>query len=1014
MVRTNEPVRAARLPQRRSSSPRADRLKGFLALVAILAIVGGVPYILLRFFGTPWPDKMPSSSMLFSELSIETVLGIIAFFIWIAWLHFVICLIAEAVAEIRGHGLSPRIPFGGGSQTMARRLIGTVVLIAAGAGVSLPVASAVTTTGPGAQTSVTVTQGGEQGSVPQFRQTEARSTVLSGNQTKTTTYTGVRTNHDHNGQVIKYTEVRPPAGRNYDCLWDIAERYLGEGRRYKEIYDLNKNKLQPDGRRLTNPDLILPGWQVRLPADAKGAGVHTVRVNIDDHSNTKLSSGSKVTTGSKVSTGHKTTTGSKTTTKVTTGTGRTKTTGTKTMPGPSRWSEQGTESGSTVTIGNAKTDPGAKNVKPGEPGVTAGAHVPGTSQNEPGDPAAGGTQVPEATPVAIDSGFSLTDAGIYGFGATLLAAGLALALKRRRGWALGPGPKAAGHRQTEVGLRLASDIPTAQFVDNALRKLGADMTQSERPMPTVVAALVTDRALTLVLDPYEAQSAPPGPWRAIAEGTRWTLRRGYAPTGDVNAPAPYPTLVTIGQNADGATVLVDLDTANGIVSFGGVNNPSRDVVGSLAVELATNLWSEGAHISMVGFGGDLSSLAPSRLSYWVRLDDAIAAVGQRTDAQAQACARREVSSVAEARMAYPDPVLWGAEIIFVSALPSPEEQDQLNRLATDHQRSIAVVVVGDVISSPWRFVVDEKNQAVCRLLGLEVDAHSINPEQFVDLVGLFDAAEFDARDKRRADQDMPAYEFSATDLSQPAPVEVDLLGAVEVDARGTIEDGRSTLSTEIIAFLASQDYGVHPNVLAGAIWPRGISDELRDAALDHTRRWVGVDAMYADESGRWMLNRSIVRVDWDVFRTLAKQATMMDDPRGPLSTALSLVHGTAWSNLPAGRYSWLAASGIERRMVESVVDAALQLAESALTHNDGNLARTALQTGLSFSPASEELWRATLRLASHFGTTTDVTNVAGQLYAALGKHGGPRGPEAETDALVDELLPGYHRPAAVA
>ena len=68
----------------------------------------------------------------------------------------------------------------------------------------------------------------------------------------------------------------------------------------------------------------------------------------------------------------------------------------------------------------------------------------------------------------------------------------------------------------------------------------------------------------------------------------------------------------------------------------------------------------------------------------------------------------------------------------------------------------------------------------------------------------------------------------------------------------------------------------------------------------------------------------------------------------------------------------------------------------------------------SGSPASEELWRATLRLAAHFGTTADVTNVAGQMYAALTRHGGPRGPEAETDALVDELLPGYHRPAQVA
>jgi hypothetical protein len=240
MVRTSEPVRSARLPQRRSGNPAADRLKGFVSLLAILAIVGGVPYVLLTFFGTPWPDKMPNRDMLFSELSAETVLGIIAFFIWVAWLHFVICLIAEAVSEVRGHGLSPRIPLGGGSQTLARRLITGVVLIAGAASVTLPTASAVTTS-LSAPTSVSATHGGDtQRST--FLETEARSKVLSG-----ATHTGVRTNNDQAGQVIKYTEVRPPQGRNYDCLWDIAERYLGEGRRYKEIYDLNHNSCSRTG-----------------------------------------------------------------------------------------------------------------------------------------------------------------------------------------------------------------------------------------------------------------------------------------------------------------------------------------------------------------------------------------------------------------------------------------------------------------------------------------------------------------------------------------------------------------------------------------------------------------------------------------------------------------------------------------------------------------------------------------------------------------------------------------------
>ncbi|MEV6286379.1 hypothetical protein [Kribbella sp. NPDC051770] len=993
MVKTTDPVRSARLPQRSAGSAAADRVKGFVSLLAVLAIVGGVPYVLVTFFGKPWPDEMPSRDVLFSELSIETVLGIIGVVVWLAWAHFVVCLVAEAVAEVRGHGLSPRIPLGGGSQTLARRLVSGVVLIAGAASVTLPVASAVTTSGV-APTSISVSQGGDD-SVSTYRQTEKRSTVLSGG------HTGVRTNNDQSGQVVKYTEVRPPEGRNYDCLWDIAERYLGEGRRYKEIYDLNKNKLQPDGRRLTNPDLIMPGWQVRLPADAKGPGVHTVRVAIDTKVQQQDDKLSPDTTDTKEKVTPKVP--AKPTVKAST----------DAKPGTgSRWfEEEGVEKPSSIAIGSGA---GVKDTKPADPTVDATRpHGPGTTQAQPGDPAAGGTTVPVAVAESGD-GISATEAGIYGFGATLLAAGLAVALKRRRGWALGPGPKSAANRQTEVDLRLAADVPTARFVDNSLRQLGASMTEANRLMPVVVAALVTDRALTLVLEPGESQAPPPAPWQVIADGRRWVLRRAYAPTSEVTAPAPYPTLVTIGRNADGATVLVDLDTARGVVSFGGVTNASRDVVGSLAAELATNLWSEGAHVSMVGFGDDLSSLAPARLSYWTRLDDAVQQVTRRTDAQVQACARRDADSVATVRMAQPDAVLWGPEIIFVSAPPSLEEQQQLARLAADPKRCVAVVVVGDVLDAPWRFVVDEKNQAVCRLLGLEVDAHSINPAQFADLVALFETAESEARDKRRVEQDMPAYEFSSTDLSQAAPVEVDLLGPVEVDARGPIDEGRVQLATEIVAFLASQDYGVHPNVLAGSIWPRGISDELRNAALEHTRQWVGVDAMYADESGRWMLNRSVVRVDWDVFRTLAKQSELMDDPRQPLSTALSLVHGQAWSGLPAGRYSWLAASGIERRMAEAVVDAALKLAEASLRHNDGNLARTALQTGLSFAPASEELWRATLRLASHFGTSEDVSTIAGQMYAALAKHGGPRGAEPETDHLVDELLPGYRRPAQVA
>lgn len=44
-----------------------------------------------------------------------------------------------------------------------------------------------------------------------------------------------------------------------DCLWNIAKKYLGDGSRYTEIYELNKDKI-------TNPNLIYPNQVLTLPS----------------------------------------------------------------------------------------------------------------------------------------------------------------------------------------------------------------------------------------------------------------------------------------------------------------------------------------------------------------------------------------------------------------------------------------------------------------------------------------------------------------------------------------------------------------------------------------------------------------------------------------------------------------------------------------------------------------------------------------------------------------------------
>lgn len=58
---------------------------------------------------------------------------------------------------------------------------------------------------------------------------------------------------DNREQPQTYTVV------SGDCLWTIAQRHLGDGSRYTEIYELNKDMIK-------NPSLISVGQVLKLPA----------------------------------------------------------------------------------------------------------------------------------------------------------------------------------------------------------------------------------------------------------------------------------------------------------------------------------------------------------------------------------------------------------------------------------------------------------------------------------------------------------------------------------------------------------------------------------------------------------------------------------------------------------------------------------------------------------------------------------------------------------------------------
>jgi len=74
-------------------------------------------------------------------------------------------------------------------------------------------------------------------------------------------YGSRQTNHD---SVFASSRSQPPTARTYtvksgDTLWGIAQKHLGNGRRYTEIHTINKPPLS------SNPNLIQPGQVLKLP-----------------------------------------------------------------------------------------------------------------------------------------------------------------------------------------------------------------------------------------------------------------------------------------------------------------------------------------------------------------------------------------------------------------------------------------------------------------------------------------------------------------------------------------------------------------------------------------------------------------------------------------------------------------------------------------------------------------------------------------------------------------------------
>jgi len=72
---------------------------------------------------------------------------------------------------------------------------------------------------------------------------------------------------------VKYFIVPHAANPDDITLFRIAEQALGDGRRFQEIFTLNRGRPRPDGTPFDDPAAIEPGQVLQLPDDARDPAV---------------------------------------------------------------------------------------------------------------------------------------------------------------------------------------------------------------------------------------------------------------------------------------------------------------------------------------------------------------------------------------------------------------------------------------------------------------------------------------------------------------------------------------------------------------------------------------------------------------------------------------------------------------------------------------------------------------------------------------------------------------------
>ncbi|MHA6622897.1 LysM peptidoglycan-binding domain-containing protein [Pseudonocardia sp. DLS-67] len=1030
------------------------------AAVAILGIVAGVPAVLWMVarvaFAVDWPAPEDLLALLVRPDDGRLLVGFLLLVGAAAWAQLTLSLIAEFVGVVR-HRPTVRVELPGLrlSRTIAALLVGALLSVGSATASAAPAplsAAASLRTSPDGASATASSEGPEYEVQPRDTLWRIAEKALGDPLRWREIYTLNAGREQPDGEELSEASLlrtgwrlQLPADaaldgemvvvRPGDTLSGIAADRLDYPGRAEELFDENRGRLQPDGRTLSRPDLILPGWTLELPESTQSDAAAPTTPDPERRQPARERQPAP----------------------------------THEQPAPpDRTSRRPAPAPSPRTPPDERA-PEVATTQPALPmRPEQDASRPDRGASLPTHDAGEQVGAPEA-----DSDHDVAMPTIVLGASSLVVAGAvaALAVRRRRQLRARRPYHRIAVPSDEAGYAewlaaAAEPLVDIAFLDAILRGLALNDWTELDPPRLRTAMLEAERAVVSL----SFDVALPEPFEPLGHGS-WsapgTAALPVAPDESRGYCAPFPALVSVATGFEEQTLFVDLEEL-GVAHVTGGLGLATGLLRHVAAELANSPWSEDCEVLLVGFGAELIPLNPERLRVLPDIAAGLAEVRARLRSARDTIAQVEVPSLLHGRLGGIAPDAWLPVVLLATGPATDQERSELADLASEiggeERAPVAVVTAGvalaghevhvtdgsqllmaDIGDGPWsaEIMSGSTGTGLAEILapttqpdepaepaegaepwaeGMQEDGTLSDPPKQAatspaDPEAVRRLAIVDQQDPY-LDQDLDRW---ATQGSPDVPL-IGILGEPVVRAPGQFPSVRPSWFTEVLVYLSLHPLGVTMQKAMTDLWPEG--HKIDPATVRHAfygaRRWAGrgldgdperayVSDMQSDSTYR--LRGHLL--DWDLFRRLrkraqARHAAAHEGAAADYEQALGLIRGPVLSALRPGGYAWL--NNHDQRhdlqIPGFLVDAAHELVEIALTAGDLELARRTAETarGVDVDVVFDRPLTDLMRIAHAEDRQGEMERYAAILLDARG-FDVPEELPPETFAVLNELLP---------